>query len=84
MTKSRISPSRPRRKLRSWDHSRSQVPAFTMPDDATPVAVMRVVVREGVGTTSQMLIDDLGGAWSAPSTSTHRGSTPRGAASATQ
>ena len=33
-----------------------QVPAYTMPDDATNVAVMRVVVREGF---SYDLADDL-------------------------
>jgi len=36
-----------------------QVPAYTMPDDATNVAVMRVVVREGF---SYDLADDLIGA----------------------
>jgi glutamate decarboxylase len=33
-----------------------QVPAYTMPDDATDIAVMRVVVREGF---SYDLADDL-------------------------
>jgi glutamate decarboxylase len=42
-------------RARGW-----QVPAYTMPDDATDVAVLRVVVREGFsGDLARMLYDDL-------------------------
>ena len=38
-----------------------QVPAYTMPDDASDVAVLRIVVREGFsGDLARMLCDDLG------------------------
>lgn len=37
-----------------------QVPAYTMPEDATDVAVLRIVVREGMtGDLGKSLIDDL-------------------------
>lgn len=37
-----------------------QVPAYTMPDDATDVAVLRVVVREGFSANlARALRDDL-------------------------
>ncbi len=43
-------------RARGW-----QVPAYTMPADATDVAVLRVVVREGFsGDLARMLCDDLG------------------------
>ncbi|MGZ4518678.1 MAG: glutamate decarboxylase, partial [Mycobacteriaceae bacterium] len=42
-------------RARGW-----QVPAYTMPDDAADVAVLRVVVREGFsGDLARMLYDDL-------------------------
>jgi len=38
-----------------------QVPAYTMPDDATDVAVLRVVIREGFSyDLAEALLDDLG------------------------
>ena len=38
-----------------------QVPAYTMPDDATDVAVLRVVIREGFSyDLADALLDDLG------------------------
>jgi glutamate decarboxylase len=44
-------------RLRMWGW---QVPAYTMPDDATDVAVLRVVVREGFGLDlADSLISDL-------------------------
>lgn len=37
-----------------------QVPAYTMPDDATDVAVLRIVVREGFSANlARALRDDL-------------------------
>jgi len=43
-------------RARGW-----QVPAYTMPDDASDVAVLRIVVREGFsGDLARMLCDDLG------------------------
>ncbi|GAB2909424.1 glutamate decarboxylase [Rhodococcus aerolatus] len=42
-------------RARGW-----QVPAYTMPEDATEVAVLRVVVREGFsGNLGRLLLDDL-------------------------
>lgn len=44
-----------RLRIKGW-----QVPAYTMPDDATDVAVMRVVVREGFSfDLAEALIADL-------------------------
>lgn len=37
-----------------------QVPAYTMPDDAEDVAVLRIVVREGFGTDlADMLLESI-------------------------
>jgi glutamate decarboxylase len=44
-----------RLRIKGW-----QVPAYTMPDDATDIAVMRVVVREGFSyDLADALLDDL-------------------------